>query len=153
VPVTLASGLKNIWVVVDDAIPEADNWWLADAEGYHLLNVNYNRDYLTPHVAVIVAPRKATCASNGPTLRAERGIKRGITSNWATVYKKKWDYFQDEDRVTNRHHGSYGIGVGLRLSGRALSGRSRLASAHFSGLPSRCRSGLSARSVKQKPPR
>jgi prolyl-tRNA synthetase len=112
-------GLKNVWVVVDDAIPEADNLVAgANVEGYHLLNVNYNRDYQTPHVADIVAAQEGNlCIECGQPLRAERGIEVGNIFKLGDRYSKKMGcYFQDEDRETKPViMGSYGIGVGRLL--------------------------------------
>jgi len=112
-------GLKNVWVVVDDAIPEADNLVAgANVEGYHLLNVNYNRDYQTPHVADIVAAQEGDlCIKCGQPLRAERGIEVGNIFKLGDRYSKKMGcYFQDEDRETKPViMGSYGIGVGRLL--------------------------------------
>lgn len=112
-------GLKNVWVVVDDAIPESDNLVAgANTEGYHLLNVNYNRDFQTPHISDIVAAQEGDlCIECGQPLRAERGIEVGNIFKLGDRYSKKMGcYFQDEDRETRPViMGSYGIGVGRLL--------------------------------------
>ncbi|MEE9188667.1 MAG: proline--tRNA ligase, partial [Anaerolineales bacterium] len=47
-------GLKDVLVVVDDAIPESPNLVAgANEEGFHYLNVNYDRDYTAEIVADI----------------------------------------------------------------------------------------------------
>jgi prolyl-tRNA synthetase len=48
-------GLKNALIVVDDLIPQSPNLVAgANEEGYHLLNLNYDRDYKAEIVADLV---------------------------------------------------------------------------------------------------
>jgi prolyl-tRNA synthetase len=48
-------GLKNTFIVVDDLIPLSPNLVAgANEEGYHLLNVNYERDYTAEIIADLV---------------------------------------------------------------------------------------------------
>ena len=56
-------GLKNTLIVVDDLIPPSPNLVAgANEEGYHFLNVNYNRDYTAEVIAdVVEANASDTC--------------------------------------------------------------------------------------------
>lgn len=56
-------GLKNALIVVDDLIPSSPNLVAgANEEGYHMLNVNYGRDYTAEIIAdVVEASAGDTC--------------------------------------------------------------------------------------------
>ncbi len=63
-------GLKNTLIVVDDLIPQSPNLVAgANEEGYHLLNLNYDRDYKAEIVADLVEANAGdTCPNCEGTL-------------------------------------------------------------------------------------
>jgi len=68
-------GVKNALIVVDDLIPPSSNLVAgANEAGYHLLNVNYGRDYSAEVVAdLTLAAPGAACAECGAALEAQKG--------------------------------------------------------------------------------
>lgn len=68
-------GLRRATVIVDTEIPETPNLVAgANRPGYHLLNVNYGRDYQAALVADIAAARPGDpCPNCGEALILERG--------------------------------------------------------------------------------
>jgi prolyl-tRNA synthetase len=113
-------GLKNVFVVVDDLIPDCPNLVAgANENGYHLLNVNYGRDYNAALVADIAsAGEGSACPNCGNTMRASRGVEVGNIFKLGTRYSDAMDCrFLDE---TGQNQpvimGSYGIGVGRLLA-------------------------------------
>jgi len=113
-------GLKDTLVVVDEAIPEADNLVAgANEEGFHLLNVNYGRDYQADLVADIAAARDGdACPQCGGLLKAERGVEVGNIFKLGTRYSQAMGaYFLDKDGEEKPViMGSYGIGSGRLLA-------------------------------------
>ena len=113
-------GLKDTLVVVDDAIPGSDNLVAgANEEGFHLLNVNYGRDYQADLVADIAAAQEGdACPQCGGVLRAERGVEVGNIFKLGTRYSKAMGaYFLDKDGEKKPViMGSYGIGSGRLLA-------------------------------------
>jgi prolyl-tRNA synthetase len=81
-------GLNDILVVVDDIIPESPNLVAgANEEGYHLLNVNYGRDYQASIVAdIAVADEGRACPECGQNLRTSRGVEVGNIFKLGTRY-------------------------------------------------------------------
>ncbi len=63
-------GLKNTLIVVDDLIPQSPNLVAgANEEGYHLLNVNYERDYTAEIIADLAEANTGdTCPNCDGTL-------------------------------------------------------------------------------------
>ena len=58
-------GLKNTLIVVDDLIPQSPNLVAgANEEGYHLLNLNYERDYKAEIVADLVEANEGDTCPN-----------------------------------------------------------------------------------------
>jgi len=80
-------------VVVDDLIPRSPNLVAgANEEGYHLLNVNYGRDYIADLVCDIAAARDdAPCPQCGAPLRSARGVEVGNMIQIGTRYSEAWD--------------------------------------------------------------
>jgi prolyl-tRNA synthetase len=93
-------GLKKVLVVVDDLIPHAPNLVAgANEEGYHLLNVNYGRDYTADLVCDIAAARDgAPCPQCGTPLRSARGVEVGHISQPGTCYSEAMECtYHDRD--------------------------------------------------------
>jgi prolyl-tRNA synthetase len=113
-------GLKDSLIVVDDAIPESDNLVAgANEEGFHLLNVNYGRDYQADLVADIAAAQEGdACPHCGGVLKAERGVEVGNIFKLGTRYSESMGaYFLDRDgKKKPVIMGSYGIGSGRLLA-------------------------------------
>lgn len=113
-------GLKNVLVIVDEIIPTSPNLVAgANREGYHLLNVNYGRDYRADIIADITAAGEGDkCPDCGQTMRAVRGVEVG------NIFKLGSDYstsmgctFTDQDRQEKPViMGSYGIGLGRLMA-------------------------------------
>ncbi len=70
-------GLRGVSVIVDAEIPASPNLVAgANEEGYHLLNVNYGRDYTAAQVAEIALARPGdSCPECGAALGQARGVQ------------------------------------------------------------------------------
>jgi prolyl-tRNA synthetase len=113
-------GLKEVLVVVDEAIPTSPNLVSgANEAGYHLLNVNYGRDYGAQIVTDLAAASEGhACPHCGGALRASRGVEVGNIFKLGTRYSdavgcKFLDRDGQEKPVIM---GSYGIGSGRLLA-------------------------------------
>jgi prolyl-tRNA synthetase len=115
-----AIGIKNAIVVVDDLIPNSPNLVAgANEEGYHLLNVNYGRDYQADVVAdIAVAEDGYACPECGAAMRASKGVEVGNIFKLGTRYSESTGCtFLDQDgQAKPVVMGSYGIGVGRLLA-------------------------------------
>jgi len=113
-------GLKDVMVVVDDAIPDSPNLVAgANREGYHLRNVNYGRDYQADILADIAsAEAGSACPQCGASMHAERGVEVGNIFQLGTRYSEALGcYFLDQDGLSKPVvMGSYGIGSGRLLA-------------------------------------
>ena len=113
-------GLKDVLVVVDDAIPASPNLvGGANEAGYHLRNLNYGRDYEAAIVADIVAAGEGdACPNCGAALRTSRGVEVGNIFKLGTRYTAALGAnFLDRDGKTKPViMGSYGIGSGRLLA-------------------------------------
>jgi prolyl-tRNA synthetase len=107
-------------VVVDDAIPASPNLVSgANEAGYHLLNVNYGRDYQAQAVADIVAAGEGdACPNCGCPMRTSRGVEVGNIFKLGTRYSAALGAtFLDRDGAARPViMGSYGIGSGRLLA-------------------------------------
>ncbi len=113
-------GVKDMIVVMDDLLLESTNLVSgANKENYHLLNVNYDRDYKANIVADIVLAQEGDPCPNchGP-LNAQRGVEVGNIFKLGTRYSDTLDcHFLDKDGTWKPIvMGSYGIGVGRLLA-------------------------------------
>ncbi|NLG96568.1 MAG: proline--tRNA ligase [Chloroflexi bacterium] len=113
-------GLDGVLVVVDDLIPRSPNLVSgANEAGYHLMNVNYGRDFQASLVTDLVAARDGdACPNCGSSLRAVRGVETGNIFQLGTRYTEKLGAtYQDADGVDRPViMGSYGIGIGRLLA-------------------------------------
>ncbi len=113
-------GLKDVLVIADDLAPAAPNLVAgANEEGYHLLNVNYGRDYTAAIVTDIAAAREGDpCSECGAALRAARGVEVGNIFQLGTRYTDALgaSYLDSEGKARPVVMGSYGIGSGRLLA-------------------------------------
>jgi prolyl-tRNA synthetase len=113
-------GLSDVLVVVDDIVPESPNLVAgANEYGYHLLNVNYGRDYQAGIVAdIAVAEDGHACPDCGKILRASRGVEVGNIFKLGTRYSDSMGctYLDQDGKPRPVIMGSYGIGVGRLLA-------------------------------------
>jgi len=113
-------GLKDALVVVDEIIPLSPNLVAgANEDGYHLLNVNYERDYKADIVTDIAAAREGdACPKCGGILKAARGVEVGNIFKLGSRYSEAMGaYYLDADGESKPViMGSYGIGSGRLLA-------------------------------------
>jgi prolyl-tRNA synthetase len=116
----LAGDGPGVRVIVDDIIPKSPNLVAgANEEGYHLLNVNYGRDYSASIVADIAAADEgAACPACRSAMRAARGVEVGNIFQLGTRYSDALGcFFVDKDKQSKPViMGSYSIGVGRLLA-------------------------------------
>jgi prolyl-tRNA synthetase len=107
-------------VVVDELIPSCFNLVAgANEAGYHLLNVNYGRDYTADIVADIAsASEGSACPVCSKPMQESRGIEMGHIFKLGTRYSEAMGCtFTAEDGSSKPViMGSYGIGLGRLLA-------------------------------------
>ncbi len=108
-------GVKDVLIVVDDAIPTTPNLVAgANEVGYHLINVNYGRDLQGGLVCDLAEARDGdACRTCGHALRTCRGVEVGNIFQLGTRYSEALGCtFRDKDgRERPVIMGSYGIGL------------------------------------------
>ncbi|MDR1954117.1 MAG: proline--tRNA ligase [Clostridiales Family XIII bacterium] len=108
-------GLHDCRVVVDSELPGLQNLCAgACKEGYHLLNVNYGRDYEGEIVTDLkLAGAGDPCPVCGKPLLTARGIEVGQIFKLGTKYSESMGaYYKDENQEEQLIvMGCYGIGV------------------------------------------
>ncbi len=113
-------GIKDVLIVVDDLIPGSANLVAgANEEGYHILNVNYGRDYQANIIQdIVVAEEGYACLDCGAAMRSSKGVEVGNIFKLGTRYSESLGCtFLDQDGQTQLVvMGSYGIGVGRLLA-------------------------------------
>jgi prolyl-tRNA synthetase len=113
-------GLKDVLVVADDLLPKCANLVSgANEAGYHLLNVNYGRDYTATIVADICAAGDGSaCPNCGQPMRLTRGVEVGNIFKLGTRYTDALGctYLDENGQSKAVVMGSYGIGVGRLLA-------------------------------------
>lgn len=113
-------GLENIFIIVDDSIPDSPNLVAgANREGYHLRNVNFGRDYTTQLITdIATAGDGHPCRHCKNPLRSERGVEVGNIFQLGSRYTEALGAsYQDQDGTTKPIiMGSYGIGSGRLLA-------------------------------------
>ena len=110
---------KDVLILVDEEVKEMQNIVVgANKKDYHLINVNFGRDFN----GVVGQFRKTTagdlCPVCGKTLNMERGIEVGQIFKLGTKYSKamKCCYQNDSGELTPMVMGCYGIGVTRTMS-------------------------------------
>jgi len=113
-------GLNGFRVIADESIQMGNNFVAgANKEGYHLINVNYPRDFSVDVMTDIALAREGdTCAQCGGTLKVSRGIEVGHLFKLGTKYSDAVGAtFLDQDgQAKPLIMGSYGIGVGRLMA-------------------------------------
>ncbi len=113
-------GLTNVLVVVDDAIPDSPNLVAgANEEGYHMLNVNYGRDYTAQIVTdIVLAEEGDHCPRCEHSMRSSRGVEVGNIFKLGTRYSESMGcmYLDRDGKEKPVVMGSYGIGSGRLLA-------------------------------------
>jgi prolyl-tRNA synthetase len=113
-------GLTDAIVVVDDIIPDSANLVAgANVEGYHVLNVNYGRDYQADVVCDIAAASEGdACPNCANPMHTSRGVEVGNIFKLGTRYSEAMGCrFLDRDGQSKPVvMGSYGIGSGRLLA-------------------------------------
>ena len=113
-------GLKNVTVIVDDAVPSSPNLVAgANDTGYHLLNTNLGRDYEATIIADIAAASDGdACLNCGQPLYISRGVEVGNIFKLGTRYSAAINatYFDADGVQKPIVMGSYGIGSGRLLA-------------------------------------
>ncbi len=113
-------GLKKVRVIVDELIPLSANLVSgANEKGYHLLNVNYGRDFKADEIADITSACEGdACEKCGQPYRLSRGVEVGNIFKLGTRYTDALGCtFTDENGESHPIiMGSYGIGVGRLLA-------------------------------------
>ena len=113
-------GLKDVLVVVDDAIPDSPNLVSgANEEGYHLLNVNFDRDYQADIVAdIVVAEEGSQCPDCESPMSLKRGVEVGNIFKLGTRYTEAMgaNFLDQNGESKPVIMGSYGIGSGRLMA-------------------------------------
>jgi prolyl-tRNA synthetase len=113
-------GLKETLVVVDDVIPDSPNLVAgANEAGFHLRNVNYERDYTADVVAdITVAEEGSSCPDCGHTLIIQRGVEVGNIFKLGTHFSESMgaNFLDAEGNLKPVIMGSYGIGSGRLMA-------------------------------------
>jgi prolyl-tRNA synthetase len=75
-------GIQHTWILVDREVAGGRNLVTgANADGYHLINTTYGRDYTAWKVAdVVVASPEDACPTCGASLQPEHGLLLGVGS-------------------------------------------------------------------------
>jgi len=113
-------GLHGVKVVADDSIMTGANFVVgANRPDYHLLNVNYPRDFSADVVADLALAQKGDhCARCGGVFGAARGIEVGHIFKLGTAYSVKMQasFLDRENASKPLIMGCYGIGLGRLLA-------------------------------------
>jgi prolyl-tRNA synthetase len=113
-------GLSNVLVIVDNIIPQSTNLVSgANIEGFHLLNVNYARDYKADIVADITTAKDGDgCVDCGHPLHSVRGVEVGNIFKLGTWISEAMgcSYLDRDGKSHPVVMGSYGIGTGRLLA-------------------------------------
>lgn len=109
-----------VLVVVDDVIPGSPNLVSgANEEGFHFLNVNYERDYQAGIIADIAAAEdNSLCPECGHPMGIQRGVEVGNIFKLGTRYSEAMgaNYLDKNGEMKAVIMGSYGIGSGRLLA-------------------------------------
>jgi prolyl-tRNA synthetase len=112
--------LQDVLVVVDDAIPNSPNLVAgANEDGFHFLNVNYERDYKANIVADIAAAEdNSLCPECGQPMGVQRGVEVGNIFKLGTRYSESMgaNFLDKDGKKKPVIMGSYGIGSGRLMA-------------------------------------
>jgi prolyl-tRNA synthetase len=115
-----AVGMEGMRSVVDDSITMGSNYLAgANKEGFHLRNVNLERDFKADILGDIAEAKKGYLSPDGKgKLIAKRGIEVGHVFKLGNVYSSKMgaDYTDEDGGQNEILMGCYGIGVGRLLA-------------------------------------
>jgi prolyl-tRNA synthetase len=83
-------GIQNALIVIDDQIPYSKNLVSgANIEGYHMMNVNYGRDYQADLIIdIATAQHGYSCPECNQPLEAVRGVEVGNIFKLGTFYSE-----------------------------------------------------------------
>ncbi len=113
-------GLTDVRVIADDSVHLGGNFCAgANKEGYHLLNVNYPRDFEAETVADIALARAGdACHACDAALTQARGIEVGHLFKLGTRYSEALGatYLDASGQPRPIVMGSYGIGTGRLMA-------------------------------------
>lgn len=111
---------NGVKVVVDDSIPKARNLVAgANREGFHLMNVNFPRDFQADIVADVAVAREGDrCPRCGGRLHIQRAIELGHIFKLGTKYSEAMGatFLDRQGKSQPLIMGCYGIGVGRLLA-------------------------------------
>jgi prolyl-tRNA synthetase len=109
-------GVRDAVIVVDESVLGARNLVAgANKIGYHLLNVNLDRDYAADHIADIASAEEGfLCPECGAPMTAAKAIEVGNIFKLGTRYSEALGatYLDAEGEAHPILMGSYGIGSG-----------------------------------------
>lgn len=106
--------LKDVRIIADSRITQMKNMVCgANKTGYHLINVNYGRDFEAEIVEDLLLIKEGDKGPNGEELKFARGIEVGNIFQLGTKYSETMNAtFLDENGKEQFFiMGSYGIGV------------------------------------------
>lgn len=113
-------GLSGVRVIVDDSVRMGGNFVAgANREGYHLLNINYPRDFEAEIEGDFALARDGdACPECGAPLSQKRGIELGHLFKLGTRYSEALNatYLDAQGQARPIVMGSYGIGVGRLMA-------------------------------------
>jgi len=113
-------GLRGVRVVADDSVRLGGNFVAgANREGYHLLNVNYPRDFAASLVTDIALTRAGdACPACGAALSEARGVELGHLFKLGTRYSEALGatFLDAAGQARPIVMGSYGIGSGRLMA-------------------------------------
>lgn len=113
-------GLSGSYVVADDSITIGANFVAgANREGYHLIGVNYPRDFDVDVLAdIALAEGGRPCLHCGEPLEEQRGIEVGHLFKLGIRYSERVGatFLDRQGRAQPIFMGSYGIGLGRLLA-------------------------------------
>ncbi len=110
----------DLLVLADLSVTEGNNLvGGANEDGFHYRNVNFRRDFQTPHAGDFAKAQAGYLAPDGKSvLRAVRGIEIGNIFKLGTKFTEsmKCTYLDEEGKHQTPTMGCYGIGVGRLMA-------------------------------------
>ena len=112
-------GINNCTILVDEEVSLMSNFVVgANKKNYHLLNVNYGRDFVGQVAQFRKSIENDLCPVCGKPMKLERGIEVGQIFKLGTKYSQPMNctYQDDDGQVKPMVMGCYGIGVTRTMS-------------------------------------